>query len=125
MMKMQEERTNGYTVHSYTDEEIRIAGKNYRQSLILAPDQIVENWSVTDADLLEEEQLQQILELKPEIVLLGTGKQRVMFNTTEKMQLLMLFPGMEMMETAAACRTYNLLAAEGRRVVAGLIIQPK
>lgn len=90
-------------------------------SFILSPRNLINHWPVDRIEDLRQEHLNAILELKPELVILGTGS-RIIFPEAE-----ILMPiheqqiGVEVMDTAAACRTYNILMAEGRFVVAGFI----
>lgn len=95
--------------------------KEVQGSLIISPRHLIHDWPPMDIDGLLEEHLDALVELQPELILLGTGTQ-LQFPGAE-----ILAPlhnrqiGVEVMDTAAACRTYNILMAEGRFVVAGLI----
>jgi len=105
----------------------RIAVVNDRQltsSFIIAPDRLVEAWPVQDPRALVAGDLEALLELEPEVVLLGTGATQV-FPPASVMAFCMgRGIGIEVMANAAAARTFNVLASEGRRVVAGFILQP-
>jgi len=91
-------------------------------SAIITPETVVENWQPTHPSELQPEHMQQLLEFQPEIVLLGTGRQ-LRFPASEIGQACyQAGAGFEVMDTGAACRTYNILAAEGRRVVAALLM---
>ena len=109
-------------INSCSSGEVKINGKTYHHSLLVAPNNLIENWPVTSVTELQEKDLQTILELKPAVVILGVGEQltfphgKTLAFFTEK-QI-----GIEVMNTAAACRTYNVLLAEDRNVVAALII---
>ncbi len=96
--------------------------RTLRQSFIVAPDTLIERWPATDASKLSPDDLEPLLELKPELVVLGTGAMQV-FPAAEVMAAcLTRGVGFEVMTNAAAARTFNVLAAEGRRVVAGFVI---
>jgi uncharacterized protein len=123
MNLLQEFQTEGYSIRSYREGELQVGETRYSRSLLLAPDQLDPAWGPDHPQALQRSHFEQILALQPEIVLLGSGTHRFLFTTPEQQRWLQLFPGMEIMETGAACRTYNLLRGEGRRVVAGLIIQ--
>jgi|SaaInlV_100m_DNA_6_1039743.scaffolds.fasta_scaffold02387_3 uncharacterized protein len=123
MNLLQESHGEGYQIRRYSPTEILIGERPLQRSLLLAPDQIDAEWGPNHADALTRDHIEQIIALSPELVLLGTGSRRAIFSTPEQQRWLQLFPGMEIMDTGAACRTYNLLLSEGRRVVAGLIIE--
>lgn len=96
--------------------------RRLQASFIVAPDTLIEHWPVTAIDALTPADLQPLLQLQPELVLLGSGD-RQGFPPPEAMATcLRLGIGLDTMTNAAAARTYNVLAGEGRRVVAGFII---
>lgn len=96
--------------------------RTLRQSFIVSPDTLVEQWLVADATTLSPADLEPLLALKPELVILGTGAVQI-FPASEVMAAcLTRGVGIEVMANAAAARTFNVLAAEGRRVVAGFMI---
>ncbi|MFV1997598.1 MAG: Mth938-like domain-containing protein [Acidiferrobacterales bacterium] len=110
-------------IHSCAPGEVRIKTKTYTRSLVVAANILREDWPLSDIAALEQVHLESILEHEPELILLGTGN-RLIFPNPENLRLLIESGiGYEIMDTAAACRTYNVLAAEGRHVVAGLIIR--
>jgi uncharacterized protein len=123
MNLLQESRSPGYHIRRYSNNEIVIGDTHIQRSLLLAPDHLDERWGPDHPDSLTLEQLQQMQRLSPELLILGTGPQRALFNRPEQQRWLHQFPGLEIMDTGSACRTYNLLHGEGRRVVAGLILQ--
>jgi len=117
-----EESGSQYAVQGYAKGEITIGGKRYAKSLILLPDRIIEDWRPQAfADLLLEDFIQ-LAELDPELVILGCGAAQQFPHPTLSQPLLERRIGLESMDTAAACRTYNILMAEGRRVVAALLM---
>jgi uncharacterized protein len=90
-------------------------------SFIVSPDRLLRDWPVRGITELLAEHLQMIAALQPEVILLGTGN-RLEFPAQEVLASVQrLQIGIEVMDTAAACRTYNILMAEGRQVAAGLI----
>ena len=99
------------------------AGGRYNRSLILTPSEIIESWGPATAAELTREHLTAIANLGPRVVLIGTGKQPALLDPTLYLSLLERGIGVEVMTTGAACRTYNILMAEGREVVAGLILE--
>ncbi len=81
-------------------------------------------WHCSDNDQLTEKHFSLLADLKPELIIFGSGA-RLKFAPPQLLRSLMNARiGIETMDTLAACRTYNILAAEGRHVVAALLIQP-
>lgn len=91
-------------------------------NFILAPDRLIDAWPVRDARSLATGDLGPLLELDPEVVLLGTGAIQVFPPAEVMAACLARGIGIEVMSNAAAARTFNVLASEGRRVVAGFIL---
>lgn len=91
-------------------------------SFVIAPDRLLEHWDVRDPRGLSAGDLAPLLELDPEVVLLGTGPTQVFPSAAVMAAFLSRGIGIEAMSNAAAARTYNVLAGEGRRVVAGFIL---
>jgi len=101
---------------------VEVNGKRYSSSLVVSGERLVIDWPATSVDSLAADHLAAILELKPEIAILGTG---ATFRFPDPARLAALHQariGVEVMDTPAACRTYNILLAEGRGVVAALIV---
>lgn len=102
-------------------EGVRIGDEIYPAPVLVAPDRIVREWGPASLDGLEEAHLEPLLELEPEVVLLGTGARQAFVHPSRLAPLYRRQVGVELMTTDAACRTYNVLAAEERRVVAALL----
>lgn len=101
---------------------IRVGERFFSRSLILSASEVVPDWSATDVALLDLEALAPALQLAPEILILGTGA-RIHFPASALFAALAARDiGLEVMDTAAACRTYNVLVTEERPVVAALIL---
>lgn len=94
----------------------------YQHNLIVTPDQIVENWNPGSFEQLTPEHFNFLLSLRPEMVLFGTGTTLRFPSPKLTRALIESRIGIEVMDTSAACRTYNILMAEGRRVTAALLI---
>ncbi|MCL1634165.1 Mth938-like domain-containing protein [Luteimonas sp. SX5] len=92
------------------------------RSFIVAPDQLVEDWPARDVAALAPGDLEPLLALQPEVVLLGTGATQAFPPAQTAAACLSRGIGLEAMTNSAAARTFNVLAAEGRRVVAGFLI---
>lgn len=94
----------------------------YERSLIVLPDRIIENWDPSVLEDVTAEHFDFVLSLQPEMVLFGTGATLRFPHPRLTRSLIEARIGVEVMDTAAACRTYNILTAEGRRVAAVLLI---
>ncbi len=101
---------------------VRLGIIEYRENLIVTPEKIITRWAGGGFAGLTEQDFAAIAELKPEVVLLGTGT-TIRFPATRLTRALIdARIGLEVMDTAAACRTFNILAAEGRRVAVGILL---
>jgi len=101
---------------------VTIVDREFGKSLLLTPEQMVEDWPVTDASQLGLADVETIAALKPELVLLGTGERQVFPSAEVMAAFLKRGIGIETMTNGSVARTYSLLAAEGRRVVAAFIL---
>ena len=99
-----------------------VNGVRHESSLIVLPNRIVENWNVQSLETLAQSDLDALAALEPEIVLLGSGDAVHFPNARLLARLAAAGIGTEVMDTRAACRTYNILAEEGRNVAAALVI---
>jgi uncharacterized protein len=91
------------------------------RSFIIAPEALVEDWPVTDAKAMQPDDLARLFELTPEVIVLGTGPTQRFPSAGVMHACLSRGIGFEVMDNAAAARTYSVLAGEGRNVVAGFI----
>jgi len=109
-------------IRAYEPGRITIGEQHYRHSLILTATQLIADWRPRLVTELLSDDFVPVLELQPEILLLGTGD-RLDFPSAElTAALLQARIGVEVMDTAAACRTYNILLAEQRNVAAALLL---
>ena len=117
---------NNYLITGYGINKdvqyVEINGQRYTKSLIVVPDQLILDWSAASFSDLKQAHFTQILDLKPEVILLGTGNQHLFLHPKITQQLTNNGIALECMTTAAACRTYNILMSEGRTVAAALLI---
>jgi uncharacterized protein len=109
-------------ITGYGEGWVEINRKRYEHSLIVLPESIIEDWQVHDFEDLTIEHFQKLVALKPEVVLLGTGIKHKFIHPRLTAPLTALGISVECMDTAAACRTYNILMGEGRQVAAKLIV---
>jgi uncharacterized protein len=101
---------------------IRIGETEYRQNVVVTPDAVVTGWAPAGFAALAADDFASLLEYAPEVVLLGTGAGQSFPHPRLTSALAQARIGIEVMDTRAACRTFNILVAEDRRVVAALII---
>ena len=122
-MKFSQEFGAGtFAITAYDDGLIKVNGTVHTTSLIIAPEQLDTEWAAETFDDLSTESLAPVLEWGPEIVVLGTGA-RQRFPTPAVFRMFQeKGVGLEVMDTGSACRTYNVLMAEGRRVAAALLL---
>lgn len=119
-MEFTREVTDALTIHSFEPGRIRIGETWHSGNLIIARDRIIAPWQIPNAADITTATLAQALELDPEILLIGTGTQYQMADMHLISGLAAHGVGAEIMDTAAACRTYNVLVHERRAVVAAL-----
>ena len=123
-MKLTMQSQSGvHVIRSLTDEGVRIAERLFAGSVIVTASAIVEDWPPRSLEELTAAHLQQALDLEPEILLLGTGQRQRFPSRALLASLYEARIGHEVMDTRAACRTYNVLVGEGRSVAAALIIE--
>ena len=111
---------NAFT--AYGEGYVAVNGVRYETSLIVMPDGIAQDWKVQNLEALVQANIEALAALKPELVLLGTGDVLRFPDPRLLVTLTHAGIGAEVMDTRAACRTYNILAEEGRNVAAALII---
>ena len=118
----QDSQDEGYFITAYEDDSVTVNGKTFEQSLIISTDTLNENWEIGSIDSLQPDHIEMILQLEPELIVIGTGN-RLVFPAVETYStIIQRGIGVDFMDTGAACRTYNILMSEGRGVVAGLIL---
>jgi uncharacterized protein len=120
-MKFTLDTPAGLNITSCSAEGITVSGTLYRSSILLLPGE-VRPWDCTDVDTLDAAALAPAVELAPEILLLGSGRSLRFPAAGITRDLARRGIGLEVMDTRAACRTFNILTAEERRVVAALVI---
>ena len=101
---------------------IRIGATEYRENCVVTPDSIETGFAPQGLAGLREQDFAALLDLRPEIVLLGTGARQQFVHPRLTEPLAAARVGIETMDTRAACRTFNILLGEGRRAVAALIV---
>ena len=108
-------------IRSVSADGILIAQELYQSSLIISAATLLENWPVSVVSELTEETIKPVLDLRPDLLLLGTGARQVFPDAALLWPFLERGIGVEVMTTAAAGRTFNLVMADGRNAVAALM----
>ena len=122
-MKLEAEINQGeYKIDAYAAGSITAAGTVYATDIIITPEAVIEGRLPDQVQALEETHLATMLEHNPEIVIFGTGS-TLTYPPDEICEILYVRQtGFEIMDTGAACRAFNFLSGEGRRVVAALFL---
>lgn len=122
-MKLSENTSdNGYLIQGYSAGFFVINDHDYGGSLIVSPQHLVTDWRPRAVEELTATDLDPVIALSPQIIVLGTGATQIFPPWAIFAEPLRQGIGLEIMDTGAACRTYNILMSEGRRVAAALIL---
>jgi uncharacterized protein len=117
---------NNYLITAYglgdDGHFVEINKQKYAQSLIVTANQLILDWQVVDLTNIDVANFEQLIALKPEVVLFGTGEKHQFLHPKLYQNLTTHGIPLECMTTAAACRTYNILMSEGRNVAAVLMV---
>lgn len=111
---------NAFTGHG--PGYVRLGVVEYRENVVVTPEKIVTGWASGGFDALSAQDFAGLATLAPEVVLLGTGMTIRFPHPRLTRSLTDARIGVEVMDTPAACRTFNILAAEGRKVAAAILI---
>jgi len=109
-------------IEAYDQTRIRINGRDYACGLAVTAEAVVSDWGPGCIADLEANHVETLLASQPQVVIIGTGARQQFPESSLYFGLLERGIGVEIMDTGAACRTYNILVSEGRRVVAGLLL---
>jgi len=114
--------SNSFIIRAYDHGEVVVNEHHHSNSVIVMPNRVIDNWAPQTFDDLMEDHFTFISELEPQLVILGTGEEQLFPKPALYAVLLNQGIGVEVMTTPAACRTYNILVSEGRRVAAALLL---
>ncbi len=117
-----DDNREGQTIQRYESGEIIVNQVSYRSTLVVLPDRVIDDWSPSSPGEMTLEDFHWLAALSPEIILLGTGRTQQFPHPSLMQPIMQHRIGLEVMDTAAACRTYNILMSEGRRVAAALFM---
>jgi len=101
---------------------VTVVDRPFTASIILARDKVIDDWGVSDITTMAPKDAEPILALQPDVVLLGTGERQQFPSQAVLAAFLQRGVGVEVMDNAAAARTWDILASEGRNVVAAFIL---
>lgn len=110
-------------IRSTSVQGITVGDITYSHSLVLTADQLLTDWPPQRFEDLQQKHLEVLFQLQPELVLLGTGSKQQFPPAEFMMEFYQRGIGLEVMATAPACRTFNVLVAESRQVLAALLPQ--
>lgn len=122
-MQITLETSASHLIHAVEDRRVRIGEDWYERNLIVTAQTIVRDWSIATPGRVTVDDLAPALGESPELVIVGAGPGAQIPDVDLMAALAELGIGLEYMHTAAACRTYNVLVHEGRRVAAALILE--
>jgi len=123
-MKLHSTVTRQYqTITAYDKSAVEINAKRYEHSLIVLPEVAPVDWPVPSFDALSVEHFAQIEATEAHVVILGTGNRQRFVHPKLTTALTARRIGVECMDNKAACRTYNILMAEGRKVALALVFE--
>lgn len=114
-------RTQENIFTAYGDGYVQVNTQTFTGPIIVAPQTLIDPWPVQGFDSLTADDFDAVLALQPQVILLGTGTSLRFPHPRVLRSVMQAQIGLESMDTLAACRTYNILAGEGRRVVAALL----
>jgi len=122
-MKMHlDDTARAHRITGYGAGYITVDDKRLTRSFIVTPDELITDWGPQNMATLDAAALEVVARLHPSIILLGSGDEQRFPPSSLLAPMLSRGIGVEVMTTAAACRTYNILIAEDRPVAAGLFI---
>jgi uncharacterized protein len=122
-MKFSEEHENqAFVITGYDLQSIHINNKPFNRGFILSSDSFNPDWSPQSYTDLKVSHLDEIFALRPELILLGTGEKQIFPSKDIYLALIDSNIGFEVMNTQAACRTFNILTADDRNVAAALFL---
>lgn len=122
-MRFSQDSSSANLIRAYGDAELKINDDIYRQTVIVSASTILILPEVREVDDLAKVDVPRILTLRPELVVLGTGPTQIFPASAFRAAFLSRGIGVEVMDTGAACRTFNVLVAERRQVVALLMLR--
>ena len=121
-MKFQPDRSSAQTIQGYGPGWIGVDADRITHSVLIGSSGLRQAWAPNRFEDLTAEHFTQLAQLDTELIIFGSGARNRFPPPAWLAPLMARRLGLETMDTAAACRTYNVLAAEGRRVMAALLV---
>jgi uncharacterized protein len=118
-----EPHAQAHLIRGYSAEEIRIGAERITASCIVSPERLISSWEPQCFDELLPAHLEAVLALEPQLLILGTGPTQRFAPKAVRSLMAQRGVGLEAMQLGAACRTFNVLVQEGRRVAAALFLR--
>jgi uncharacterized protein len=122
-MKLSAESGSGNVIRSFRPGELRLTEQTFDVHVILSATKIIRDWKPAAFSELSIADFEPAIALDPEIILFGTGEQQRFPDNALMTEIMRQGIAFEVMDTAAACRTFNVLVSEFREVVAALLVQ--
>jgi uncharacterized protein len=123
-MKIQPDKTTTSLITAYDGHSIHMGAERINRSVFIGSHGERADWPVVHFDALTAAHFEQLIASKPELVIFGSGAKLRFAHPKLSQALMQARIGLETMDTPAACRTYNILAGEGRHVVGAFLIEP-
>lgn len=117
----QDPNQSAFTINRYHSGEVIVNNTAHQKNLVIFKDSL-EDWPVTSLEQLDTDALQILLDKKPELIVIGTGEKHLFPSRELVTQAGLAGVGLEFMSSEQACRTYNLLASDGREALLALIL---
>lgn len=111
-----------HLITGYGDDYIAVNDRRYASNMIVTPNEMVADWYTGSLKSIAIDDFAEIIRLKPEVLILGTGATHQFIHPKHYANLTEQNIPLECMTTAAACRTYNILMSEGRNVAAAILL---
>ncbi len=122
-MKFTRDQTTNVTIHRIESGAITVGNQRLCENFALTTDEVLDDWQASVIEELTENDFKPLIASAPELILLGTGTKPIFPPRELVFSLARQGIGLEAMDTAAACRTFNILISEGRRVAAVMIVK--
>jgi uncharacterized protein len=123
-VKFQPDRLDGVNaITAYTADTLSVNAQPWQQSIVVPYQGDTQAWPCARFEDLSEAHFESLLALRPELLIVGTGRAHRFVSPALTRSLIAQRIGVECMDTRAACRTYNILVSEGRKVVAALLLE--
>jgi uncharacterized protein len=122
-MKLQPDRIDTLSINAYGPDWVAVQGEKITHSVLISSQGLNTPWGAAHFESLSPEHFAALADLDVELVIFGSGPRLRFVPPSWHAALMQRQIGLETMDTQAACRTYNILAGEGRRVAAALLIE--